>query len=264
MGEHQPRRRPADPDRAKTARTRTDGVIEFAPEVIRASVNPQPADVIRRSAALGGNAAALRTAHALGFAGGDLNADAYTGEEPPDFFFGALADLNTPIPPAPEQESPPSARASISLTISGAAAPRTTATTGLAAGQHKSDADTSAEPATATTGSEPDTTAASVAEPKITAPGDAKRPAGAPGTVRAKGISSAGTDTSAAAPPATAAGPAAVNSPGDLVTAVSIAAGSLGTAHRTTAQPPDIAAGRAFPSALAAPLAAPGAALQGV
>ena len=36
----------------------------FAPEVIRASVSPEPADVVRRSAALGGNAAALRTAHA--------------------------------------------------------------------------------------------------------------------------------------------------------------------------------------------------------
>lgn len=133
MGEHQPRRHPADADQAKStgpqasrdqdgfARTRPDGVIEFAPEVIRASVSPEPADVVRRSAALGGNAAALRTAHALGFAGGDLDADAYTGQEPPDFFFGALADLNMPVPDVQPQDSPPAARAAVNLTVSGPA-----------------------------------------------------------------------------------------------------------------------------------------------
>lgn len=108
MGEHRPRRR-ADPDAAKDTRPR--GVAELPPEVIRAGVNPEPADVVRRSGALGGNAAALRTARALGFAGGDLDADAYTGEEPPDFFFGVLADLDVPVPDAPPRDSPASTRA---------------------------------------------------------------------------------------------------------------------------------------------------------
>jgi hypothetical protein len=228
-------------------------VIEFAPEVIRASVSSEPADVVRRSAALGGNAAALRTAHALGFAGGDLNADAYTGEEPPDFFFGALADLNVPVPDVQKQDSPPAARAAINLTVSGPAAP-SGASSGEVQKAQTGSGEAAPEIATMEGGSAPELASGTGTAPRMA--GGAGTAAGS-GTTR-RDAASAGTGTAPGAPAATAVGPAAVASPGELITAVSTAAGKLSTPRTSAAQPPDVAAGRAFPSALAAPLAPAG------
>src|SRR3954471_10399585 len=198
MGERRARRR-ADPDAAKDTRSR--GVVEFAPEVVRASINPEPADVVRRSAALGGNAAALRTARALGFAGGDLAADAYTGEEPPDFFFGTLADLDVPIAAAPQSDSPPSARAAFTFTVTGPAAPSRPAggTGGDGGEQGPQPAELAAEPAV-------DRPAAGATDPGAR-PEGLPTPSGPPGAVaRVSGGAPAGVSTSSAAAPATAVG----------------------------------------------------------
>ncbi len=275
MGEHQPRR-PADPgrrqrghptvaspqrepDRDDGARQRADGGLELTPEAIRASVDPEPADVVRRSGALGGNAAALRTAHALGFAAGDLDADAYTGEEPPDFFFGALADLDAPLPAPPGPEPPPSARASSDVTAAlGAAAP-SSAVEGTTATGPQSSPDDGSDTARSATGPQRETPPGSLAGP----PAGADRRAPGSTTGRAKTPPPAPTGTPSATAPATAVGPAAVDTPGELVTAVSLAAGRLGTGRKPAASPPDVAAGRAFPSALAAPGSAPTAARHG-
>ncbi|MFD2081309.1 Annexin [Actinopolymorpha cephalotaxi] len=250
MGEHRPRRR-ADPDAAKDTRPR--GVAELPPEVIRAGVNPEPADVVRRSGALGGNAAALRTARALGFAGGDLDADAYTGEEPPDFFFGVLADLDVPVPDAPPRDSPASTRAAAGPPVPGIPAPSRTG--GPSEGADHA-AEQPAEPISSAAVTE--ATEGTAAAPGSDATPKPATPRGAvvkvPGTP-ADGVQG-GASTSSAAPPATAVGPTTVESPDELVTAVSTAAGKLGTATGSSGPPPDVAAGRAFPSALAAPATA--------
>ncbi|WP_454698350.1 hypothetical protein [Arthrobacter humicola] len=236
---------------------RTDGTVEFAPEVIRASVDPAPPEVVRRAGTLGGNAAALRAAHALGFAAGDLAADAYTGEEPPDFFFGALVDLDAPIPDPDHQDRSPVAHAGTNRTVSSAPASPgggVVPAPGRPAEQSSAPRPSAADPAIVEQGTQvlPGADAATA----DAATGSRRQGGRAPATGR---VPPGAADASGATgtPPATAVGRAAVNSPDELVTAVSTAAGNLTSERHSVAEPPDVAAGRAFPAALAAPMPRP-------